>query len=122
MRGAAATVNDKKKKKRKNTQTGSQDSKRQRSKQKDPLQSFDTGEAAMSQDAPVDVDDINGDSAVISKPAEKKIFTNTEAIGYSTSGRQKWKQSHKKGKFDPKQIKKQANGVPGAFQKFKGYK
>jgi hypothetical protein len=128
MRSAASDVNAKKKR-RKNGRMITSDAKRQRSKQKDPLQSFEmdgvdsNGGAAAESNAeggelPMDGDEGMGGAAA----SEKKIFTSTEAIGKSTSGRQEWKMRHKRGKFNTKQAKKQAHQVPGAFTKSKFYK
>ncbi|CAM9192044.1 unnamed protein product, partial [Ectocarpus fasciculatus] len=90
MRGAATVTNTKKKKRKLGSAQNSQDAKRQKSKSKDPLQSFD-----------VDADSTPADTNA-APAAEPKVFTSGEALGHSISGRQEWKQRHKKGKFNPK--------------------
>ena len=127
MRSAASDVNAKKKK-RKNGRMITSDAKRQRSKQNDPLQSFavdgssEAGENALGGDASREGEEEIGSAAAVVASEEKRLFTSTEAIGKSTSGRQEWQQRHKKGKFNTKQQKKTAHQVPGAFTKSKFYK
>jgi ATP-dependent RNA helicase DDX56/DBP9 len=92
-RGMQVADLNRKRKRRKN-----RNSKQSRS-DKDPLQSFSDGD--------VNLDGLGGDDddasemPDFSQGEEKKIFTSTET-GDSTSGRNAWKEKHRKGKFSKK--------------------
>lgn len=111
MKGAATVTNNSKKKRKPGSAMNSQDIKRQKSKSKDPLQSFDVngGDEGAA---------VVGES---SAPSEPRVFTSKEALGHGISGRQEWKQRHKKGKFNPKNSKPKGGGIAGSFTK-RGYK
>lgn len=111
MRGAATVTNNKKKKRKPGSAQNSQDAKRQKSKSKDPLQSFDVDNGEQ-EDA--------GSTTAATAPAEPRVFTSTEALGQSISGRQEWKQRHKKGKFNPKNSK--SNKLAGSFSTKRSFK
>lgn len=113
MRSIAAGRNDKKKRRRNRAGLDgglTQDQKRHNSKSKDPL--FAVGSSSGS--APSESSGGN--------QSTEKVFSGNEALGRSTSGRQKWKMSHKKGKFNPKKGRAETLGVSGSFTKAKGYK
>lgn len=96
----------------------------QRSANKDPLQSFndgginldgldgddvedqnddDDGEEDMPDFGPSDAKRPRKDNDNTAAAVEKKIFTNTrDGTGKSTSGRNAWKEKHRKGKFSGK--------------------
>jgi ATP-dependent RNA helicase DDX56/DBP9 len=125
MRGPASTANQKRKKRKAvKGAVNSQDAKRQRSKMRDPLQSLSVeggGEIqtdALTTDVAVD----NADGTTLADGAPKKYYTGKEALGRSTSGRQHWKEKHRRGKFNPKRLKREASEIAGAFTKSKGYK
>jgi hypothetical protein len=114
MRSVAAGRNDKKKRRRNRAGLDggqTQDQKRQNSKSRDPLFAVGSSDGA-------------NDSGDVSErvPVAEKIFSGNESLGRSTSGRQKWKMSHKKGKFNTKKSNKEPLGVAGSFTKAKRYK
>ena len=55
---------------------------------------------------------------------EVKVFTSNDSLGYSTSGRQKWKSRHQKGKFNEKRNKSSRNSLrtPGTFSSLRDKK
>eukprot|EP00602_Paraphysomonas_sp_CaronLab_P010101 CAMPEP_0185037304 /NCGR_PEP_ID=MMETSP1103-20130426/31514_1 /TAXON_ID=36769 /ORGANISM="Paraphysomonas bandaiensis, Strain Caron Lab Isolate" /LENGTH=614 /DNA_ID=CAMNT_0027575225 /DNA_START=381 /DNA_END=2225 /DNA_ORIENTATION=- len=120
MRSVAGNRNKSNKKKRRRAQAGAdgqtQEKRRQISKSKDPLfAGSDEGGSASAESS----------SAAASQPSpagQSRVFSNSETLGYSTSGRQKWKMAHKKGKFNPKKGKKDSLGVSGSFTKAKAYR
>lgn len=115
MRSVAANRNSNKKKRRRVQEGSTQEKRRQLSKSKDPLYGGNQQQIEEGNDG----DD--GDNNNNSGNNETKIFTSNENPGYSTSGRQKWKQSHKKGKFNTK-AKKNSPLVVGSFTRTKRYK
>lgn len=106
MRAVAANRNAKKKRKRQVGQT--QENRRQASKARDPLSQAASGDA----DEAEEVD--------AGAPSER-VFALNGSMGGSTSGRQKWKEKHRKGKFDPKKDKKNSGYVKGSFAQRKKY-
>lgn len=122
MRGPASTANQKRKKRKAGKGAmNSQDAKRHASKMRDPLQSL-TVEGG-GDDANADgADGGDADAAGAFTEAPKKVFTSTEQLGRSTSGRQNWKEKHRRGKFNPKRLKREKGEIAGAFTKSKGYK
>ena len=114
MRAAAVGRNDKKKRRRQRAGLDAgqtQDQKRQNSKSRDPLMSVSSK-----------VDSADSESSTAKAAPPERIFSGSESLGRSTSGRQKWKMSHKKGKFNPKKQKGESLGVAGSFTKAKRYK
>jgi hypothetical protein len=109
MRSVAASRNNNKKKRRHGAQDGlSQEKKRKMSKSKDPL--FAASAAAEGTEP-----------AVAAAPEPERVFAASENPGRSTSGRQRWKEVHKKGKFSNKKSRN-APRVAGSFTKTKRYK
>jgi hypothetical protein len=117
MRSVAANRNNKKKKRRQGgAQDGlTQEKRRKMSKSKDPLFASGGGGATTGEgDA--------GEQREVSETQPVRIFTaNETTAGRSTAGRQKWKEVHRKGKFN---TKKKRNGalLPGSFTRTKRYK
>ena len=106
MRSVAST--SQKKKKRKAMAGGqSQEKRRHMSKSKDPL--FSGG-----------VKSTTSTSSSHSVPKER-VYSSGDTLGHTTSGRQKWKMNHGKGKFNKKH-KSSSHGVKGSFTKSKGYR
>lgn len=98
------------KRKRRNPSHGSSQSKINQSKERDPLRNPNAGDSSSSS----------------AQPATKKLRTNADRIftaGESKhlsgmlSGRKQWKLSHRKGEYNPKTARKQANSntVKGTF-------
>lgn len=113
MRSVAVGRNDKKKRRRNRAGLDgghTQDQKRQNSKSRDPLFAVGSTESAP------EIEDVGPTQAT------EKIFSGNESLGRSTSGRQKWKMSHKKGKFNTKKSNKDSLGIAGSFTKAKRYK
>jgi ATP-dependent RNA helicase DDX56/DBP9 len=90
-------------------------------RQKDPLQSFEGGDVnldglggddegiEMDEEMPdfgPESDERNAKKQKREDPTDKKIFANTrDGTGKSTSGRNSWKEKHRKGKFSGKKRK-----------------
>ena len=112
MRSVAANRNNTKKKRR--AQDGlSQEKRRKMSKSKDPL--FANSDSA--------AEGAGGENVTTPAAAAEpeRIFTSSENPGRSTSGRQRWKEVHKKGKFSTKK-KRNAPRLAGSFTRTKRYK
>lgn len=102
-----ANLNRKRKKKKVKNGTGGA-----RRSDNDPLQAFDgdadlTGIEDTGGDEFVDDEEEEGSPAKKQKvELEERVFTNTkDGTGYSSSGRQAWKEKHRKGKFSSKKRK-----------------
>lgn len=113
MRGIAGTHTGQRKTKRRKVSQGgvSIDSKVRSSKLKDPLLNLPVDAAAdtTAQEQQGTIADKNA--------AGENLYTWKESQSYSTSGRQKWKQRHRKGDFNPKQ--KAPQKMPGSMVKRK---
>ena len=105
MRSVAANRNSSKKKRRRPQEGSTQEKRRQLSKSRDPL--YGGGKQSKNSDV--------GDAA------EDRLFPSNVSSSQTISGRQKWKQSHKKGKFNPK-AKKNSPLLAGSFTRTKRYK
>jgi ATP-dependent RNA helicase DDX56/DBP9 len=120
MRSVANTSN--KKKKRKNMKSGhTAEARSMQSKMKDPLQNPDLDTNTSTIDTTNN--DINGGGGDnVNEGDRDNVYTNTEQLGSSISGRKAWQIKHRKGKFNEKASKKNAHRTPGAFLKSKQYK
>lgn len=100
---AVANVNGKKKKRKNDRQ--SQESRMKKSKMNDPLYGGNNNNNNSG----------NGESSNAGNidNKEKSLY------GKSSSGRQEWKEKHKKGEFNPKMKKRNSVMTPGTFQKYK---
>lgn len=93
-----------------------------KSKMNDPLHSMDTG--GNEDIVPAIDENIQEDRQEV-EPAEdtsNRVYTNSETIGSSTSGRKSWKMRHKKGEFNPKAKKAGLHRQSGSFIRSKNYK
>lgn len=79
----------------------------------DPLHTFTHGDAGEHDAVVRNADDNDGDESAPAKkksktpaPEEDRITFGNYGVGKSTAGRQKWKQMHKRGRFNPKTIAK----------------
>jgi hypothetical protein len=117
MRAVAANRNNARKK-RKRVGGLTQEKKRQQSKARDPLYAAASTEGEQPQEGERD----EGEEAVGAEEPRERVYTSSETLGRSTAGRQKWKASHKKGKFSAKTTKKNSQILPGSFTKTKRYK
>lgn len=111
MRSVASNANKKKKRKIQSAGGQSQEKRRQLSKSKDPL--FSGGSNTNSSDA-------GAEKSSNSAQSKERVYSSSDTLGYSTSGRQKWKASHSKGKFS--KHKGSTHGVKGSYTKVKGYR
>ena len=81
---------------------------RQRRKDNDPLQAFDAaapgaargedGAHATMEEEEEDYEEEGDERGA--EAEEDRIYQSTEGLGESTAGRVRWKQAHKKGKFN----------------------
>lgn len=129
MRGVVTLRNKKvgKHKKRKSSAGGlmTQEQRVKHSKMNDPLLSAGVvrepeaeGEAGMGAGMEEDAEDVRR----VDEEISNRVYTNTESIGTSTSGRKSWKLRHKKGQFNPKAAKANSHRQKGSFIKSKQYK
>ena len=135
MRSVANTNAIHKRRKRKRVSGDAKEKRQLLSKAKDPLHSFkaddedDNKNDNMVQDE-YGTEDIfssthdnndhdDDDDNVETEDISKRVFSNKETIGKSTSGRQQWKLKHRKGKFNPKNNKRNPLRVPGTFASVK---
>ena len=94
-----------------------------KSKMNDPLHSIDAG----GNDDDVvavaaDVQEVKQVSVPEEEDISNRVYSNSEAIGTSTSGRKSWKMKHRKGEFNPKAKKAGIHRQSGSFIRSKNYK
>ncbi len=119
MRTVASNRNMKKKKRKISSAAGqSQEKRRQQSRSRDPLLGASEENGAADANEVVGDDDADyNDDSVDQKEEVERVYTNSESLGHSTSGRKKWQMQHHKGKFSKRNSKKE-NG----FKPMKGWK
>ena len=129
---SVATPRDMKRKKRKRAAGlrdgsggGTREQRQRQAKAKDPLQCFEAGSIGGTMDDGDDDDVGEGDDEGFlvdsSESPADRVFTNSESIGKSTAGRQRWQMRHKKGKFSSKS-KSDPRRTPGSFASLKKYR
>eukprot|EP01041_Mallomonas_annulata_P007912 gene7912-16197_t len=128
-----ANTNNIKKRKRKRAPGQTQENRKNSSKAKDPLQSFESNIADNEQNdngndnntsssSTYRAKSVAEDSSHMKEMGEDRVYSNNESIGYSTSGRQKWKIRHQKGKFSKKSTNPNPLRTKGSFSTLRNKK